>query len=317
MLLSRLGWVFSIGLVIWGASTACGQEFPNRPIRLITSLPGGGSDFAARLIAQGISGPLGQPVIVENRPSNLTAEVAMKAQPDGYTLLVEGNSFWVAPLLRNTPYQVLRDFTPVTIALTAPNILVMHPSVAANSVGELIALAKAKPGQLNYGSAGTGGSLHLAMEMFRSMAGIDIVHVPYKGIGAALTGLVAGEIQLLSSTAAALAPFTKSGKLKALAVTTAKPSSLFPALPTIASAVPGYELVLRTGLFAVGKPPRSTIVRLNQEVVRTLNTAEIKDRFFNAGVETVGNTPEEFAAIIKSEIAAFSKVIKEAGIKAE
>jgi tripartite-type tricarboxylate transporter receptor subunit TctC len=260
---------------------------------------------------------LGQPVIVENRPSNLTAEAAMKALPDGYTLLVEGNSFWVAPLIRKTPYEVLRDFTPVTVALTAPNILVVHPSVAANSVTELIALAKAKAGQLNYGSAGTGGSLHLAMEMLKSMTKTDIVHVPYKGIGPALTGLIANEVQVMCSTAAALAPFTKSGKLKALAVTSSKPSPLLPGLPTVATTVPGYEIVLWTGLFAVGKPPRPVINRLNQEIARALNSAEIREKFFNAGVETVGNTPEQFTAIIKSEIVSFGKVIKDAGIKGD
>jgi tripartite-type tricarboxylate transporter receptor subunit TctC len=317
MLLSRYSGMCLVAIAAAVTGLASAQDYPNRPIRAITSLPGGGSDFAARLIAQAVAGPLGQPVIVENRPSNLTAEAAMKALPDGYTLLVEGSSFWVAPLLRKTQYEVLRDFSPITIALSAPNLLVMHPSVAANSVSELIALAKAKPGTLNYGSAGTGGSLHLAMEMFNSMAGTSIVHVPYKGLGPALTGLVAGEVQLLSSTAAGYAPFAKSGKLKALAVTSAKPTVLFPGLPTIASAVPGYELVQYTGLFAVGKPPKAIVNKLNQEMVRALNNSDIKERFLNAGVETVGNTPEEFAAIVSSEITRISKVIKDAGIKAE
>ena len=310
--------IMAVGLTALGAVVVHAQDFPNRPIRVITSLPGGGSDFASRLIAQGISGPLGQPVIVENRPSNLTAEVAMKAQPDGYTLLVEGNSFWFAPLLQKTPYEVLRDFSPVTIALSAPNILVLHPSVPANSVTELIALAKAKPGQLNYGSSGTGSSQHIAIEMLNFMAGINIVHVPYKGNGPALTGTMAGEVQLMASSAAAAAHFLKSGKLKVLAVTTAKPSALFPNVPTIASAgLSGYEIGTRTGLFATGKPPLAIIKRLNHEIVRALHTPEIKEKFFKAGVETVGNTPEEFTAIIKSETARVGKIIKEAGIKAD
>ena len=294
------------------------QDYPNKPIRIITSLPGGGSDFASRLIAQGISGPLGQPVIIENRSSAITADTAMKAQPDGYTLLVEGNSFWFAPLMQKTQYQVLRDFSPVTQALTAPNILVTHPSVAANSVSELIALAKAKPGQLNYASSGTGSSQHLAMEMLKSMAGINIVHVPYKGGTQPLTAVVSGEIQVLSFGAAAVAPLMKSGKLKALAVTSAQPSALHPGLPTIASAgLPGYELVSRTGLFASGKPPAAIVNRLNQEIVRALNLRETKEKFLNAGVETVGNTAEEFTAIINSEIARIGKVIRDAGIKAD
>jgi tripartite-type tricarboxylate transporter receptor subunit TctC len=307
----------AFGLMLLAAG-ALAQDFPNRPIRLITSLPGGGSDFASRLIAQGISGPLGQPVVVENRVSSVTGETAMKAQPDGYTLLVDGNSFWFAPLMQKTPYEVLRDFTPVTQALAAPNILVMHPSVAANSVSELIALARSKPGQLNYASSGTGSSQHLAMEMLKSMAGINVIHVPYKGNGAALTGVIAGEVQLLSSSAAAVAPFMKTGKLKALAVTSATPSALLPALPTIASSgLPGFDMVSRTGLFASGKPPKAVIQRLNQEIVRALNSREIKDKFLNAGIETVGNSADEFAAAIKSEIARMGKVIKEAGIRAD
>ena len=300
---TRFAQIISIVLMAMGASiawaqdpsTGSGQAFPNRPIRIITSLPGGGSDFTARLIAQGISGPLGQPVIVENRPSNLTGDFAMKALPDGYTLLVEGNSFWFTPLIQPQRYDVLRDFTPVTIALNSPNIIVVHPSVPANSIRELIALAKAKPGQLNYGSS-FGSTSHLAMEMLKSMAGINIVHVPYKGSGPAVNAVIAGEVQFMSASAAAVAPFTKSGKLRALAVTSAKPSAMLPGLPTIASAVPGYELELTTGLFASGKPPKAVINRLNQEIVRALNTKEIKEKFFTTGGETVGNTPEEFAA---------------------
>jgi tripartite-type tricarboxylate transporter receptor subunit TctC len=242
----------------------------------------------------------------------------MKAQPDGYTLIVEGNSFWISPLLQKKPYEVLRDFTPVTIVLSAPNIVVVHPSVAANSISELIALAKAKPGQLNFGSSGTGSSQQLAMEMLKSMAGVNMVHVPYKGVGPAVTSLIGGEIQIVAASASSVAPFIKSGKLKALAVTTAQPSPLFPALPTIASAgLPGYELGTRTGLLAAGSPPKTIINRLNQEIVRALNTTEMKEKFFNAGVETVGNTPEEFVAVIKSEISRMGQVIKAAGIKAD
>ena len=304
--------------MIVAAGLAGAQDYPNRVIRIITATPGSGSDFTARLIAQGISGPLGQTVIVENRPSNLTGEIAVKALPDGYTLLVEGNSFWFAPLLQKTPYDVLRDFSPITIALFAPNIVVLHPSVPANSINELIALAKAKPGQLNYGSSGTGSSQHLAIEMLKSMAGINIVHVPYKGNAPALAGTIANEVQLMSSSAAAAAPFLKSGKLKVLAVTSAKPSALFPGLPTVASAgLPGYDLASRTGLFATGKPPKAVINRLNLEIVRALRTPEIKEKFSSAGVETIGNTPEEFTAIIVSEIAIIGNVIKDAGIKAD
>lgn len=318
MLLSRsVVGMLSLGLTIVGSGMVYGQDFPNRPIRIITSLPGGGSDFASRLIAQASAPLLGQPVIVENRPSNLTGEVAMKAQPDGYTLLVDSNSFWFTPLMQKTPYDVLRDFSPVTIALNGPNIIAVHPSVAATSIRELIALAKAKPGQLNY-AASIGSTPHIAMETLKSMAGINIVHIPYKGSGLAVTGVVSGESQLLSSSAASVAPFIKSGKLRALAVTSAQPSALLPGLPTVASAgLPGYDLSSLNGVFASGKPPSAVINRLNRDIVRALNSPEVKEKFSNAGVEIVGSTPEEFAAKIKSEVVRIGKVVKDAGIKIE
>ena len=241
----------------------------------------------------------------------------MKAQPDGYTLLIDSNSFWFTPLMQKTPYEVLRDFSPVTIALIAPNIIAVHPSVAATSIRELIALAKAKPGQLNY-AASIGSTPHLAIEILKSMAGINVVHIPYKGSGLAVTGVVSGESQLLSSSAASLAPFIKSGKLRALAVTSAQPSALLPGLPTVASAgLPGYDLSSLNGVFAAGKPPAAVINRLNRDIVRALNSPEVKEKFLSAGVETVGSTPEEFAAKIKSEVARIGKVVREAGIKIE
>ena len=316
MSLRHFAGILSIGVMVIAPDVAGGQDYPSKPIRIVTATPGSGSDFVARLIAQGIAAPLGQPVIVENRPSNLTGDTARKALPDGYTLLVEGNSFWLGPLVQKMPYDVLRDFTPVTIVLLAPNVLVAHPSVAANSVTELIALAKAKPGQLNYGSSSTGSSQQLALELLKFMAGVDIVEVSYKGVVATVMGVIAGEIQLVSAQASIVGPHIKSGKLKALGVTTPKPSPLFPDLPTIASAgLPGYELVTRTGLFAAGKPPRPIIQRLNQEIVRTLNTSETKEKFFNAGVEAVGNTPEDFVAIIKSDMVKMGKLIKDAKIR--
>ena len=320
MLLSRFSGVCLIGLMLFtAAQLALAQDYPNKPIRIVTASPGSGSDGVSRLIAQGISGTLGQPVVVENRPSALTGDFAMKALPDGYTLLVEGNSFWLAPLIQKTPYDVLRDFTPITIVLLAPNVLVGHPSVAANSLSELIALAKAKPGQLNYGSSGTGSSQQLAIEMLKHMAGgINIVHVPYKGVVPALTALIAGEVQLVAATAALTSPHIKSGKLKAFGVTSAKPSPILPGLPTIASlGLPGYEQVTRTALFACGKPSAAIINRLHRETVRVVNLPETKERFANMGVEPVGNTPEEFVAIIKSDVVTMGKVIKDAGIRAD
>jgi len=298
-------------------STGSGQVFPNRPIRIITSLPGGGSDATSRLIAQASAPLLGQPVIVENRPSNVTGEVAMKAQPDGYTLLVDSNSFWTTPLMQKTPYDVLRDFSPVTIAATGPNLIVVHPTVAATSIRELIALAKSKPGQLNY-AASLGSTPHLAMEMFKSMAGISIVHVPYKGSGQAVLAVLAGECQVMSTSAASVTPHIKSGKLRALAVTSAQPSALFPALPTMASSgFPGYDLSTLNGVFASGAPPRTVINRLNRDIARALHSPELKEKFLNNGTETVGSTPEEFTAKIKSEVVRLGKVVKDANIKIE
>ena len=318
MLSSRLAATFSIALLAMVAGAACGQDYPNRPIRIVTSSPGSGSDGVARLIAQGITGPLGQPVIVENRPSALTGDFAMKALPDGYTLLVEGNSFWLAPLIQKTPYDVLRDFSPITVALLRPNVLVAHPSVPANSIKELIALAKAKPGQLNYGSSGTASSEQIAMEMLKFMAGgINIVHVPYKGVVPAVTAVIAGEVQLVIASPALVGPHLKGGKLKAYGVTTPTPFALLPNVPAIASVLPGYEQTTRTGLFASGKPPQAIIKRLHQEAVRVVNSADTREKFTNMGVEPVGNTPEEFVAVIKSDVAKIGKVIKDAGIKAE
>ena len=316
MLINRNTAIAAVALSMTGG-VVCGQDFPSRSIRIITSLPGGGSDFTARLIAQGIAGPMSQPVIVENRPSNLTAEVAMKALPDGYTLLVDGNSFWIWPLIQKQRYEVLRDFAPVSMVLKAPSVIVVHPSVPANTIGELVALAKAKPGQLNYGSS-VGSTTHLAMEMLKSMAGINLLHVPYKGAGPTVNAVIAGEVQVVSATASSVTQFIKAGKLRALAVTSAQPTPLLPGLPTVAaSGLSGYEMLTTTGLFASGKPPASTIKRLNREIVRAVNAPDLKEKFFNAGVEVVGTTPEEFAASIKSDTVKMGKIIKDAGIKAD
>ena len=318
MLLSRFAMTFLLCLAVTTPPVSA-QDYPNKPTRIITSSPGSGSDFVARLIAQGITGPLGQPVIVDNRSSNLTGDYAMNAPPDGYNLLVESNSFWLAPLLQTKPYEVLRDFTPVTTVLSRPNIVVVHPSVAANSVSDLIVLVKARPGQLNYSSSGNGSSEQLAMEMLKFMAGgINIVHVSYKGSAPAVTAVVAGEVQMVIASAALVLPQIKAGKLRALAVTSAKPSPILPNLPTVASfGLRDYDYMTITGLFASGKPPQAIIHRLNQEIVRVVNSAETRDRFAAMGVEPVGNTPEEFVAIIKADVARMGNVIKQAHITAD
>ena len=298
-------------------STSSGQAFPDRPVRIVTSSAGGGSDFVARMVAQSITDSIGQPVIVENRPI-IAVETAVRALPDGYTLYLDAGSFWIAPLIKPMSYDVERDFLPITVADSSPNILVVHPSVAANSVKELIVLAKSKPGAFNYASFGTGGSSHLAAELLKSMAGVNIVNVPYKGSGLAVVGLIGGEVQLIFATAATVTPHMKSGKLRPLAVSSAQPSALFPGLSTVASSgLAGFEAVTTHAIFAPAKTPDSVIVRLNREIVRALNLPDVKEKFFNAGIEPVGSTPQQLAAAVKSEVARMGKVIKDAGIKAD
>ena len=311
--------IFSVGMMVPGAGVVLGQEYPNKPIRIVTAAAGSGGDVTARLTAQGISGTLGQPIIVDNRGTGvLAAEIASKAPSDGYTLLVNGPILWITPLLRKAPYDAVRDFSPISLIERGSNILAVHPSVPVKSVKELIAFAKAKPGALNYASSATGSSSHLAGELFNSMAGINIVHIPYKGSGAAVIALIGGQVQVMFATAPSLAPHVKSGQLRALAVTSAQPSALVPGVPTVAaSGLPGYEAVQIIGIWAPAKTPGVIINRLNQEIVRFVNRADVKERFLDAGVEVVGSTPEQFAAFIKSEIATMGKVIRDVGIKVE
>ena len=304
-------------LSVMGA--ACGQDYPTKPIRIVTTAAGGGGDFTTRQIAQGISGPLGQPVVVDNRANGfLAAEIVYKAPADGYTLTVQGSTFWILPLLRKLPYDVMADFAPISLIEQSVNIVAVNPSVPAKSVKELIDLAKAKPGALNYGASSVGSTSHLAGELFKSLAGVNITMVPYKGAAPALAALISGELQLFISDVGLLMPHAKSGKLRALAITSAEPSMLAPGLPTVAaSGVPGYEALLVTGIYAPAKTPAAVINRLHQEIVRVLNRPDVKERFLNAGVETVGTSPQQFAAIIKSDSARMGKVITNAGIKLE
>jgi tripartite-type tricarboxylate transporter receptor subunit TctC len=311
--------MFAVGAMISSAPSAFSQHYPNKPLRIVATEPGGSNDFMSRLIAQGISGPLGQAVIVENRAgANVTAEIVAKAAPDGYTLLSIGSSFWIAPLLRKTSYDLLRDFSLITLMTSTPTVLVVHPSFAPKSVKELIAVAKSKPGQLNYSSSVLGGAFHLAGELFNSMAGTKIQVIPYKGTAGAVTAVLGGEVQMTFSTTAAAAPHVKSGKLRALAVTSAKPSALMPDLPTVAaSGLPGYEAISVVGTVAPAKTPPPIINRLHAEIVAVLSKPEVKEKLFSSGVEAVGASPEAFALLIKNEVARMGKVIKEAGIRIE
>ncbi|OFW16756.1 MAG: hypothetical protein A3H27_02280 [Acidobacteria bacterium RIFCSPLOWO2_02_FULL_59_13] len=312
----RSAWMPSIAVMLLCAGMVSGQDYPNKPIRIITGGAGGGSDFAARLVAQGITGPLGQPVIVDNRATLPAIDAAAKAPPDGYTLYVGGGSLWIFPLLNKVTYDVVRDFSPIALLVREVNVVAVNPSVAAKSIKELIALAKAKPGALNYAMNIAGGPAHLGAELFKSLAGVNIVGVAYKSNAAGVTAVIGGEVQLLISDASELMPHVKSGRLRALAVTSAEPSAMAPGLATVAaSGLPGYESSGMTEIMAPAKTPGPIINRLNQEIARHLNTAEIKERFFSAGAEVVASSPEQLAAIIKSDIAKWGKLIKDAGIK--
>ena len=310
--------IISIAMAVMGA--AFSQDFPNRPIRIVTSAPGGGNDIAARIIAQGIADPLGQPVIVENRASIISKEIAAKAQPDGHTLYVVGSQMWSGPLVRDPdkPYDPLTEFSPVTLVATRPFILVAHTSVAANSVKELIALAKAKPGALNFARASLGAEDHLAVELLKSMTGIDVLVVPYSGSGPALIGIVGGQVDLyFNSGLGNIQPHIKAGRLKILAVTAAQPSALTPGVPTVAATVPGFEISGVTGVYAPIKTPAAVINRLNREIVRYVKSPDGVEKFTFKGDDIVGSSPQEHVAKIKSEMAKISKLIRDTGIRAK
>lgn len=300
---------------------ACAADaYPARPIRIVTSEPTGGADFLARVITQGLTPVLGQQIVVENRGGGVVAgEVVAHAQADGHTLLAYGNTLWLLPLMRsNVPYVPLRDFAPITLATRAPAVVVVHAGVAANSITELVALARAKPGVLNYPSGAPGGVSHLSAELFKSMAGLDIVRVPFKGTGPALNALLGAQVQLMFATPPAVAAHTRSGRLRALAVTSAEPSPLAPGLPTVASAgLPGYESVAAFGLFAPAKTPPTIIDRLHQEIARYLKQPEVRERLFSVGTETIASTPAQFTAAMKAEIERTGKLIKDTGIQAD
>lgn len=306
------------------SAAAHGQVYPTKPIRMIVAYPpGGGTDIIGRMIAQKLGETLGQSVVVENRggaSGNIGTELAARAAPDGYTVLM-GN---VAPnainvsLFKNLPSDPVADFAPVSLVASTPNILVVHPSTPARTVKEVVALAKAKPGTLNFASAGVGSSSHLAGELFRILAGADIVHVPYKGAGPAMIDVLSGRVQLYFATMPAAMPHLKSGKLAPVAVTSAKRSQTLPELPTIAeSGVPGYEASTWYGVLAPAHTPNAVIVRLHGEIVKILADPALRGRLADQGFEPVGNSPEEFGAYIESEIAKWGKVIRDAGIRPE
>jgi tripartite-type tricarboxylate transporter receptor subunit TctC len=312
------------GAVLGGAGTGLAQTYPTKPVRLIVPLaPGGGNDTIARLIAQEITGPLGQQVIVENRPGAgglVGTEVAAKSPPDGYTLLL-GNvaGLTIIPnVRRKTPYDPLKDFQPVSLIASAPLLVVVHPSLPVKSVKELVALARARPGQLNYASNGLGSSTHFATEMFMLLTKTQMVHVPYKGLSLAMTDLLSGQVELMFSSAVAMLPHVKAGKLRAIAMTGAKRSTVIPEVPTVVEAgVRDYEAGSWYGILVPSGAPSAIVERLNREIVAATKSAKIQERLLGEAVIPIGSTPEEFGAHIRREFARMARVVKESGAKFE
>lgn len=296
------------------------QNYPVRPIKIIVpSAAGGGTDSTTRIVAPGLEAYLGQRVLVENRAgaaSMIGSEIVAHSAPDGYTLLTGISTITIQPSMqKKLPYDVLKDFAPVSQFVILPNVLVGHPSLKAKTVRELIAFAKARPGQLEFASAGTGSNLHLCMEMFLAMTGLKMVHVPYKGSGQAIADLAAGYVPLMITNMITGTQQVKAGRLHAYGVTSAKRSQAAPDIPTIAEqGVPGYEAVQWYGLMAPGGTPRDIVAKLYKGVAGALQDAKVKELFANSGAEPIGNTPEEFAAVVRNDMVKWAKVVKAAGL---
>jgi len=307
-------------VLAWSASAA--QNYPVRPIRLVIPYPPGGpTDFVGRTVGQKLTEFMGQQVVVDNRPGAATviaSELVARAAPDGYTLLFgTGGGTFLAPLIvPNVPYDPRRDFAPVGMLVVSPQVLVVHPSVAANSVGELVALAKAKPGALNFASVGTGTSPHLGGELFKALAGIDVVHVPYKGTAPAMTDLLAGRVQFMFTSMPTVLAHVKGGKLKLLATGGTKRSPVIAATPPIAETLPGFELVTWYGIFAPARTPADIVSRLNGAIGKALADPEVRKRFGAQGLETVTMTPQELRKYTERELDRWTRLVERAGIKA-
>ena len=311
-------------LALLAAPTADSQDvFPSRPIRFIVpNPPGGGNDLLAREIGQELQKRLGQPVVIDNRPGaggNIGADAVAKSPPDGYTILMAANTFVMNPhLVKQIPFDVQKDFTPITLAATIPIALVVNPDVPAKTVKELIAYAKANPGKLNYASPGSGAPQHLSAELFKTMAQVDMVHVPFKGAGQMVPELLAGRVEVLFGAINSLLPHMKAGKLRGLAVAGAKRTPVAPELPTVMEAgLPGYEVDIWFGILAPAGLPPDVARKLNAEILAVLSSPEFAQRMAVHGMEMVGTTPGEFRDIIGRDLVRWGKVVKDAGIKPE
>ncbi len=304
----------AVAILAVTADATYAQEYPAKTIRIVTSPIGGGNDFPARLIAAALTGPLGQQIVVDNRPTVLIADIVAKSPPDGYTLLLSGSAHWIGPLVEKVNYDPIRDFAALTLVDRSPNVLVVHPSLPAKNVMEMVAIAKARPGELNVAVGGPGSSNYVAAVLFSHMAGITITRIPYKGNAPAITALLSGEVQVMFSSAGAVAPHMQSGRLRALGVSSPKPSPFAPGVPSIASAgVPGYVSEVLHAMFAPAKTPPAIVGKLNAEIGRYLRGQQAKDIFIKAGIEPSPSTPEELVEIINAETARLGKVMKAAG----
>jgi tripartite-type tricarboxylate transporter receptor subunit TctC len=307
-----------LSLAAIAVGNAFAQNYPAKPIRFIV---GPGPDALARVIGQQITQAWGQPVIIDQRGGGggtISAEAVAKAAPDGYTLLLATGTHTINPSMYKVSYDMVRDFAPVTLLASTPFILAVHPSVPANSVRELIALAKSNPGTLNYGSGGSGTPPHLATELFKTLAGVNMVHVPYKTVAAAITDLIAGQLQVMFTVGPAGLPQIRAGRIRGLAVSTAKRSAFAPELPTVAEAgLAGFDVFGWNGLLAPAGTPKPVIAKLHGEITRALQLPEVRERVAGFGFEPVGNSPEEFGEFIKADIAQWARVAKESGARVD
>jgi len=316
----RRGYAAWCAIALFGLQHAAvhAQPYPGKYVRVITAAPGSANDLVARILGQEMIKSLGQQVVVENR-GGLAIEATLRAPADGYTVMFYGSAVWTTPLMReDVEWRPLRDLIPIALAVDSPNVLVVHPSLPVKSVKELIALAKAKPGMLNYGAGTPGASPHLSTELFKAMTGTEITRIGYKGTGPSVTALLAGEVQMMFAGAGSVTTYIRSGRLRPLAVASESRSALVPGVPTVSEAgVPGYESASRMGYFAPAKTPMAVIERLNRDINQALDKPEVKERLFASGIETVGGKPSEFSDMIAREMAKWGKLIRDGRLHEE
>jgi len=310
MMLRKTVWVTLAAVAAFAAGAALAQDkYPSRVIRIVTAAPGSNHDWGARLTAHELAPRVSQRVIVENRGSIAIEYVAKEAPADGYTVLFYGAVVWLQPVLSKVNWDPLNDFAPITLGLTSPNVLVVHPALPVKSTRDLIALARSRPGELNYGAGGAGSTPHIAAELFKHLAKVDIVRVNYKGSGPSQIGLLVGEVQVMFAGLGPIMPFVNQGKVRPLAVTSAKRTRLKPELPTVAEVVPGYQSEAAIGFFVPRRTPPAIVAYLNREIVQALKATDAQ-KIAAAGVEIVGNTSEEFVRFMKADMARMTEVIK-------